>query len=342
MQQMMKRWEVSAEGRANLRLVEVPRPIPQPGEILVKVNAVALNFRDAHLIAHGMGPVLPWPFTPSSDMAGSVTSRGDGVTRFKEGDRVLSTFYPGWIDGPPLGSAGQPNFKSLGGIYPGMLTEYVALPEDWLVAAPKSLSDVEASTLPCAGLTAWVSLFEQGRLQPGQTVLVQGTGGVAIFGAQFAKARGAEVIVVSRNNEKLERAKSLKIADIGINRNEEDWVQAVYRVTANRGVDHILETIGGKSLGRSLDAIAVNGRISLIGLLEGLELSGSAGPLLLKSPVIQGIGVGSRRSLEALVEEIDRMGLQPVIGGQYGFDQLPAALDHLARGAFGKVVISLA
>lgn len=342
MQQMMKRWEVTALGCEHLKLVEVPMPLPQPGEVLVKVNAVALNFRDAHLIANGMGDALPWPFTPGSDMAGSVVSVGEGVTRFKSGNRVLSTFYPGWIDGPPLGSAGQPNFKSLGGIYPGMLSEYVALPEDWLVAAPKNLNNVEASTLPCAGLTAWVALIEQGKLQAGKTVLVHGTGGVAIFGAQFAKARGAEVIVVSRSNEKLERAKSLRLADIGINRNEEDWVEAVYRVTANRGVDYILETIGGKSLGKSLDAIAVSGRIAFIGLLEGLEVSGSAVPLLLKGPVIQGVGVGSRRAFEDMIKEIDRLGLRPVVDGEYSFDNLPTALDHLARGAFGKVVISLA
>lgn len=342
MQQMMKRWEVSAIGHEHLKLVEIPLPFPQPGEVLVRVNAVALNFRDAHLIANGMGDALSWPFTPGSDMAGSVVSVGQDVTRFKSGNHVISTFYPGWIDGLPLGNAGQPNYKSLGGIYPGMLSEYVALPEDWLVAAPKNLSNVEACTLPCAGLTAWVALVEHGNLQEGEIVLVHGTGGVAMFGAQLAKARGAEVIVVSRSNEKLERAKSLRIADSCINRNEVDWVAEVYRVTANRGVDHILETIGGKSLASSLDAIAVGGRISFIGLLDGLEFSGSAAPLLLKSPVIQGIGVGSRRSLEDLIAEVDRIGLKPVIDGQYDFNKLPAALDHLARGAFGKVVISVA
>ena len=169
---------------------------------------------------------------------------------------------------------------------------------------------------------------------------MQGTGGVALFGLQIAKAHGAEVIVTSGSQAKLERAIALG-ADHGINRQTEDWVEAVYRLTSDHGADHILEIVGGAHLGRAIEAVAIHGRISVIGVFEGFEVSGPVGPLLLKSPTIQGIGVGHRRALEDLVAAIDRIGLKPVIDRRYSFTDLPAALEHLDRGPFGKIVIEL-
>ncbi|WP_421414052.1 zinc-dependent alcohol dehydrogenase family protein [Serratia plymuthica] len=337
----MQRWTMAALGLQHLQLTESAIPQPGPHEIRVKVKAVSLNYRDKMVIETGMGQTLPQPFIPASDMAGEVDAIGAGVSRFQPGERVISTFSPGWIDGrqKPHGDARTPPYRTLGGFYQGMLAQYVVLHEDWLAAAPASLDDVQASTLPCAGLTAWFALVEQGRLHAGESVLVQGTGGVALFALQIAKAHGAEVYVTSASDEKLARAKALG-ADHGINRLNGDWVDAVYELTQDQGIDHIVDTVGGPNLGNSLRAVAVHGRISVIGALEGFEVSAPVVPLLLKSPVIQGIGVGHRRALEDLVRAVDTLGLQPVIDRVYRFDQLPQALDHLDRGAFGKIVLT--
>jgi NADPH:quinone reductase-like Zn-dependent oxidoreductase len=340
MAETMKRWTMDAIGRDHLALTTAPIPDPAPGEILVRVAAASLNYRDKLVIETGMGLPLAFPFVPLSDMAGTVQAVGAGVTRFKPGARVISTFSPGWIDGLNAGTARQPPYRTLGGFYPGMLSEYVALPEDWLSAAPTTLDDAQASTLPCAALTAWFALVERGALRVGQTVVVHGTGGVALFGLTIARAQGADVIVVSGSDEKLARAKSLG-ATHGINRNSQNWVEGVYRLTENRGADHIIETVGGAHLGRSIEAAAVGGRITVIGVLDGFEISGPVGPLMLKGVTVQGIAVGHRRALEDLSRTVDRLALKPVIDASYKLGDLPAALDHLDRGAFGKIVIEV-
>ena len=339
MAETMQRWSMNALGRENLKLTQEPVPKPGPGEVRVRVNAVALNYRDK-MVIEGMMPIpLSFPFTPASDMAGVVDSIGEGVTRFQPGARVISTFFPEWIDGRPQADARHLPYKTSGGYFPGMLAEYVIVNENGLVAAPETLDDVEASTFPCAGLTAWFALVERGNLRAGQSVLVQGTGGVAIFALQIAKALGAEVYVTSGSDEKLARAKKLG-ADRGINRLKGDWAEALLTLTQDRGIDHIIETVGGENLQHSLRAVAVHGRISVIGVLAGSEITLSAGELLLKSPVIQGIGVGHRRALEEFVRAVEVTGLKPVIEQRYRFDQLEQALEHLDRGAFGKIVLT--
>lgn len=339
MAETMQRWSMNALGRENLKLTQEPVPKPGPGEVRVRVNAVALNYRDK-MVIEGMMPIpLSFPFTPASDMAGVVDSIGEGVTRFQPGARVISTFFPEWIDGRPQADARHLPYKTSGGYFPGMLAEYAIVNENGLVAAPENLDDVEASTLPCAGLTAWFALVERGNLRAGQSVLVQGTGGVAIFALQIAKAFGAEVYVTSGSDEKLARAKKLG-ADRGINRLKGDWAEALLTLTQDRGIDHIIETVGGENLQHSLRAVAVHGRISVIGVLAGSEITLSAGELLLKSPVIQGIGVGHRRALEEFVRAVEVTGLKPVIEQRYRFDQLEQALEHLDRGAFGKIVLT--
>lgn len=339
MAETMQRWSMNALGRENLKLTQEPVPKPGPGEVRVRVNAVALNYRDK-MVIEGMMPIpLSFPFTPASDMAGVVDSIGEGVTRFQPGARVISTFFPEWIDGRPQADARHLPYKTSGGYFPGMLAEYVIVNQNGLVAAPETLDDVEASTLPCAGLTAWFALVERGNLRAGQSVLVQGTGGVAIFALQIAKALGAEVYVTSGSDEKLARAKKLG-ADRGINRLKGDWAEALLTLTQDRGIDHIIETVGGENLQHSLRAVAVHGRISVIGVLAGSEITLSAGELLLKSPVIQGIGVGHRRALEEFVRAVEVTGLKPVIEQRYRFDQLEQALEHLDRGAFGKIVLT--
>ena len=339
MTETMQRWSMDALGRDNLKLIQAPVPQPGPGEVCVRVNAVALNYRDKMVIEGTMPIALSFPFTPASDMAGVVESTGEGVTRFTPGARVISTFFPEWIDGRPTADARTLPYKTTGGYFQGMLSEYVIVNENGLVAAPETLDDAEASTLPCAGLTAWFALVERGHLRAGQSVLVQGTGGVAIFALQIAKAQGAEVFVTSGSDEKLARAKQLG-ADYGINRLKGDWAEGIYELTSDRGIDHIIETVGGENLRHSLRAVAVHGRISVIGVLAGSEISLPAGELLLKSPVIQGIGVGHRRALEDFVRAVDVTGLKPVIEHRYRFNQLEQALEHLDRGAFGKIVLT--
>jgi NADPH:quinone reductase-like Zn-dependent oxidoreductase len=337
----MKQWTMNATGRGNLTLATIPVPRPEAGEILVKVSAVSLNYRDKLVIETGMGLPLVFPFVPASDMAGVVEAVGSNVTRFKVGERVISTFSPGWVDGLNTGTARNPPYKTLGGIYPGVLSEYVCFPEDWFAAAPGSLDDDEACTLPCAALTAWSALIEQGALQAGKTIVVHGTGGVAMFGLLIAKAHGATVIVVSGSDSKIVRAKALG-ATHGINRNTEDWVESVYRLTNDHGVDHILETVGGPHLSQSIRAVAMGGRISVIGVLEGFEIAGPVGPLMLKGLTIHGIAVGHRRALENLTRAVDQLKIKPVIDARYAFADLPRALEHLDRGPFGKIVVRIA
>jgi NADPH:quinone reductase-like Zn-dependent oxidoreductase len=340
MAKTMRRWQMAALGRTNLALVTADVPDPKPGEVLVKVAAVALNYRDRLVIEDGMGLPLAFPFTPATDLAGTVMALGAGVTRFKEGDRVISIFAPTWMEGDPPRNALVPH-PTLAGVYPGVLSENVAFPENWFVHAPSSLRDEEACTPPCAGLTAWTALVELGRIHAGQIVIVHGTGGVALFGLKIAKAHGAEVIVISGNQDKLARVKKMG-ADHGINRSTGDWIGAIHQITAARGADHILETVGGANLGRSLQALAAGGRISVIGVLEGFELSAPAGLVLLKQATIQGIAVGHRRALEDLVRAVDLINLKPVIDERYTLDRLPEALARLDRGAFGKIVITMA
>ncbi|MBX4926973.1 zinc-dependent alcohol dehydrogenase family protein [Rhizobium binae] len=337
--QMTRQWQTDAIGaEANLRIGEARIPEVSGTMIRVRTQAVSLNFRDRLVLESGMGLPLQFPFVPASDMAGVVEAVGPHVRRFKPGDLVISTFSPDWIDGRGPGTARTPPYQTRGGFYPGVLSEHAVLSEEWFTLAPKTLDAAEASTLPCAGLTAWFALIECGKLKAGDKVLVQGTGGVALFGLQIAKAHGAEVFITSGSAEKLERAQALG-ADHLINRHDGDWVERLHQLTGDYGADHVLEIVGGPHLGQALKAVAVNGRISVIGVFEGFEVSAPVAPLLLKAPVVQGITVGHRRALEDLVRAVDQTGLKPVIDRRYAFAELPQALDHLYRGPFGKVVI---
>lgn len=337
MNSTMHKWVVKAPGAAHLALDMAPVPTPGSHEILVRVSAVSLNFRDLGVIAgtdgaHG----LPFPLTPGSDVAGEVVAVGDGVSRFREGDAVLGTFWAGWIDGEWPSHA-----RVLGGSLPGVLAQYIVLHEDWAVRAPRRLDAVEASTLPCAGLTAWFALVEQGAVHAGQTVLVQGTGGVALFALQIARAHGAQVIVTSGSEAKLARARALG-ATHGIDRSvHAAWDRMALELTDGLGVDHVVELAGGDNLGVSLRALRQGGRISLVGVLDGFDMTFPSVPSFLTRPVIQGIGVGHRRALESLVRAVDVLALKPVVDRVYPFDALPQALAHLERGAFGKIVVKV-
>nr|WP_237351940.1 NAD(P)-dependent alcohol dehydrogenase [Rhizobium sp. ACO-34A] len=334
----MRRWEIDAIGRQHLKLNDVEVPIPGRGEVLVKVNAVALNYRDKMVVETGRGLPLKFPFTPGSDLAGEVVALGEGTARFELGTNVISTATPDWIDGLRAGTARTPAYQTLGGFYPGVLAEYVAMPEDWFVSAPETLDACQACTFPVAGLTAWFALVERAGVRAGDTVLIPSTGGVALFGMQIAKANGAKVIVCGQPEYEA-RAKALG-ADHFIDANS-DWMERVYQLTSDRGVDVALEVIGGKHLGQSIQVTAVGGHVCQIGALDGWDISAPAMPLMLKDITIHGIGTGSRKALERFVRAIDQTRIVPVVDSRYSLADLPAAFDHLDRGAFGKIVIDV-
>ena len=328
----LRRWHITDFGRQHLHYAEGDIPQPGPGQVLVQVEAASLNYRDLMLVDNAYGLTPPLPFTPASDMAGTVLAVGAGVTPWKGGERVISTFVGGWLDGTSPVDA-----TAMGGPGPGMLASHVLLDARWVVAAPATLGAAQASTLPCAALTAWFALVETGALHAGQTVLIHGTGGVALFGLQFARMHGAQAIVVSGSAAK--RQKALALGAAHALARDGDWPAEVRRLTGGRGAEHVLELVGGANLGRSLEAVAQEGRISVIGVLEGGGMSGSAFHAIRSRAVIQGISVGHARALERMVRAVDLNRLEPVIAAEYDIQDVPAAFAHLAQGAFGKVVV---
>lgn len=338
---VMTAWQLFGHGIENLRKASIPIPQPKNGEILVKVAAVSLNYRDKLVVQGGYFPLdLQFPFIPASDMVGTVMAIGPEVTRFKEGDRVSGNFRSRWLDGKHSYTQAD-HGQMLGGPLPGVLAQYVVLPESASVKVPAYLSDSEASTLPIAALTPWMALVETGHLRPGQSVLVQGTGGVSLFGIQIAKMLGASVYVTSRDDDKLERAKALGATGLINSVRHPQWAAKVLELTGGNGVDHILDVIGGDALGQSVQAVADEGRITSIGFLGSGTGTFDILPLLSKRAVIQGNSVGPRQAFENMLAAFSAQELRPVIDTVYPFEDVHAALSHLDRGAFGKIVIEV-
>jgi len=333
-------WQLERYEASGLTLAKRPVPKPQAGEVVVRTGAVSLNYRDL-LIVDGqlLSDPPPLPFVPTSDVAGAIVAVGEGVDSFEVGDSVMGLYWTQWHDGPRP-AAMLDHGTSLGGPLPGVLAQHVVLDSQAIVRVPRSLSLAEASTLPIAALTAWFALMEVERILPGQFVVVQGTGGVSLFGLQFARGMGAKVIVLTRSPEKVERVKSLGAWHVIDTSRETDWASEVMRVTEGRGADHILEVVGGQNLGRSIAALGINGSIGQIGFIEGTDSHVSLIPLMLKGGRINGIAVGHRRAFERMCEAVDALQIKPVIERVYSFDRVPEAFEHLRRGAFGKIVIS--
>lgn len=325
-------------GLENLQLRESGSKTPRPGEVLVQVHACSLNYRDLLVAKGAYGRGIPTPRIPLSDGAGEVIAVGEGVTRVAVGDRVAGIFMQGWISGE-IDDAKYAT--ALGGAVDGMLAEEVCLSAEGLVKIPDPLSFAEAASLPCAAVTAWNALFVSGKLQPGETVLVQGTGGVSIFALQFAKMAGARVFATSSSDAKIERLKDLG-ADATLNyRQEPAWDKAVRDWTGGKGVDHVVEVGGAGTLGLSIKSVRRGGHIALIGVLTGGEIDPR--PLLMKSVRLQGIYVGSRDMFEEMNRAIAAAKLQPVIDKAFPFEEARAAMEYMGTGAhFGKVIISVA
>jgi NADPH:quinone reductase-like Zn-dependent oxidoreductase len=332
----MKAWQLAAFGRENLVLNDVPQPEPGPGEALVRVSAVALNYRDKLLYDGIYNPHLEFPITQVADAVGEIVALGSDTHRLRVGDRVVTNYCTRWIDGQPTS---KESLYTLGNVIPGALAEYLVLSEDALVKTPDYLTDEEAAALPCAALTAWYALVEKGGLNAGQTVLIQGTGGVSLFGLQIVSAMGAKVIATSSSDEKLERARQLGAHHtINYSRTPE-WENEVLAATAKAGVDQVLEVVGGPNLTRSLKALRVGGQISIIGVIDGFDATLPLFTAIQKQAVLRGITVGPRRALEDMLRRFDEWKLRPVIDSVHSFAEARRAFDRLEQGGFGKIVI---
>jgi len=337
----MKLFEIRDRfGLDQLLAAERPDPAPGPREALVRVRAASINYRDLLVIEGKYNPRMKLPRVPLSDGAGEIVAVGAEVTGWKPGDRGVLPCMPGWTDGPlSHAKAGS----ALGGEVDGMLREWVTVEASALLPVPDHLDFVQAATLPCAAVTAWNGLFVAGALMPGQTVLLQGTGGVSIFGLQLAKAGGARVIILSSSDAKLERARALG-ADETINyQAEPDWDRKVLALTGGEGVDVTLEVGGAGTLARTLKATRYGGRVSLIGVLSGIAGEVPIGPILHKMLHVDGIYVGSRAIFAEMNRFLTQKRIEPAIDRVFDFEGSPEAFRYFQQSAhFGKVTIRFA
>ncbi|MDI5929532.1 NAD(P)-dependent alcohol dehydrogenase [Rhizobium leguminosarum] len=320
-----------------IKIVESDVPDVRDGEILVKIKAATLNYRDLAVMTGTYIQGLPLPFVPASDACGEIVEVGKGVTRFQLGDRVTPIYTQGWHDGRPTPE--QRAKRTIGAPLGGVLQDFVVVPAEDAVLAPKNLTDAEAACLPIAALTAW-SALAAGPVKAGDTVLLQGTGGVSLFALQFAKMSGAKVIILSSSDEKIERAKKLG-ADVGINyKATPEWSSAVKAATDGRGVDIVVETIGS-SMPESLSCVAFGGTVAVVGFVAGYETKLNVRQLIGPMVKIQGIAVGSRRGFEDMNRAIELANIKPIIDSTFGLTEVAEAFKYMKKGShFGKIAVS--
>jgi NADPH:quinone reductase-like Zn-dependent oxidoreductase len=334
----MKAVELTGFGLENLKIVDrANRPLG-PKEVRIQLEAASLNYRDYLLALGTYDPKQRLPLVPLSDGAGVVVDLGEEAKRFKVGDRVCPIFRQGWISGE---YRAESRATSLGSPLDGVMSDYMALEESGLVAIPSYMSFLEAATLPCAAVTAWNALRVEDDIGPGQSVLIQGTGGVSLFALQFAKMAGAKVILTSSSDEKLERGKALG-ADVLINyRKHPKWDQVVREATDGVGVDHVVEVGGAETLEMSVRSARLNGHISIIGNITGSIAKLSLPLMLMRHLRFQGITAGNRDSFEAMLKAMELFKTKPVVDRVFDFHELKQALEYMASGSqFGKICIS--
>ncbi len=333
----MKAFEIQEFGIDSLALVHREVQAPGPGQVLVRMTAASLNFRDLLVVKGAYNPKMRRPLVPLSDGAGVVEEVGEGVTAWKVGDRVAGCFFQGWLEGDV--SAEKIAF-ALGGAIDGVLRERMVFDANGLVRTPDHLSDEEAATLPCAGVTAWHALFEHNRPAPSATVLIQGTGGVSVFALQLAHMAGLRTIVTSSSDTKLARVREMG-ADETINyKAEPDWDKAARALTGGVGVDHVVEVGGGGTIERSLRAVRMGGTVSVIGVLSGADPTVSPRSLLMNSLRLQGIYVGSRAMFERLNKALAAHRLKPVIDRTFHWTEYKEALKYMeGQSHFGKICL---
>ena len=334
----MKAFEVREFGIDNLALVDQETPPVKPDEVLVRIRAASLNYRDVMVASGTYNPRMKMPAVPLSDASGEIVEVGSEVTVWKIGDRVMPIFAQRWFDGE-CSEEKRRTAIGAGADWQGVAREYAAFRQDALVRIPERLSFEEASTLPCAALTAWHALLVSGKVKAGDTVLTLGTGGVSVFAVQIAKLAGAKLISTSSSSEKISKLKDLG-ADETINyRETEAWDKVVLELTKGRGVDHVVEVGGTGTLQRSINAVRVNGHIAMVG---ALDTSGGFNhvPVFMKAIRLQGIFVGSKAMFQDMNRAIAYSDLRPVIDRTFSFDEIPDALSYMQTGShFGKIVI---
>jgi NADPH:quinone reductase-like Zn-dependent oxidoreductase len=327
-------------GIDSLTLAQRPEPKLGPGQVVIRVKAASLNYRDLLTVKGQYNPKQPLPLIPLSDGVGEVVDIGAGVSRVKTGDRVAGIFAQKWIAGTP---SRQELRSTLGGPLDGMLAEYVVLSEDGVVHVPPHLSDDEAAALPCAGVTAWSALVTDGAIRAGDTVLVQGTGGVSLFALQFAKLAGARVIITSSSDAKLERARQLGASDTINYKTTPNWDKKAREVTDGAGVDHVVEVGGAGTLAKSLNATRIGGHVAVIGVLSGTSTSLDVIPILMQKLRVSGVMVGSRETFETMNRAITLHKLRPVVDKVFGIAEMKDALRYMESGShFGKICIRVA
>lgn len=336
----MKAYEIQQPGIEYLTIVEREVPTAKFGEVLIKFHAFSLNYRDLMVVEGKYNPRMKFPAIPFSDGAGEIVSVGDGVRKWKVGDRVCPIFMQGWGEGEADAGKSKTALGG-GGDWDGVLREFGTFSQNAVVKIPDHLSFEEAATLPCAAVTAWNAISVSGSIKAGDTVLTLGTGGVSVFAVQLAKMCGARVIATSGSDEKIAKLRSLG-ADETINyREREDWDKAVLDLTDKRGVDHVIEVGGSGTMTRSINAVKTGGHVAVIGVLTS---GGDFNPvsLLMKAVRMQGIYVGSRAMFEDLNRAIIVNGLRPVIDRTFGFGDVKGALRYMESGShFGKIIVKI-
>lgn len=320
----------------SLAIEQRPEPVIETGKVKVRWHALSLNFHD-YAIASGMMPTIDGRI-PVSDGAGEIVEVGDGVTDWKCGDKVISLFFPDWRDGSPT----QKNNARLGGdSTDGCAVEVSVVDPGTLTPMPQSYSYAQAATLPCAALTAWRALVEIGQIKAGDSVLIEGTGGVSIFALQFAKAFGATVYATSSSPAKMERLRQMGAEHVLNYREDPKWGETVYELSGG-GVNHVIDVGGAATLEQSISAVRVDGNVVIIGILGGLEAAINLAQWMLKQPHIRPIAVGSRALQMDMVRYIDKSAFKPVIDATFALDRLKDAFEYQLSGQhFGKIVIDL-
>ncbi|MEM6793868.1 MAG: NAD(P)-dependent alcohol dehydrogenase [Acidobacteriota bacterium] len=334
----MKVFEIrDAFGLENLLPGERAAPRPGHGQVLVRLRAASVNYRDLLMATGRYNPRQPLPLIPCSDGAGVIEEVGPGVEDLSAGDRVATVFAQGWNSGEPTRAKVR---STLGGPLDGTLSEWMVLDQRGVVPVPDSLSDVEAATLPCAALTAWSALSVYGRVRAGDVVLVQGTGGVSLFALQLGVALGARVIVTSSQDAKLEKVRDLgSWAEINY-KSDPQWGETAKRLTDGRGVDHVIEVGGADTLEQSLRAIRLGGEISLIGILGGAKAQLALTSVLMQNVRIQGILVGSRESFSDMLRAFESHRIRPVVDRVFPFEESREAFFYMSGGLhLGKICI---
>ncbi|MFN9927560.1 MAG: zinc-dependent alcohol dehydrogenase family protein [Phenylobacterium sp.] len=324
-----------------IKVVELPDPTPGPGQVLVRMKAVSLNYRDLLMVngMYGRGAANTSDvITPFSDGCGVVEAVGAGVTRVKPGARVATLFFQGWVSGPPTL---EKLMTALGFPIPGAGSELQTFSEHGVSKVPDFLTDQQVATLPCAALTAWRGLFVDARLEPGDTVVLQGTGGVSIFGLQFAHAAGLRTVVTSSSDAKLARAKALGADHLVNYKTTPEWSKAVREATGGRGADFIMEVGGGGTIQESMKAVKIGGHIAIIGVVAGAGDPFNPAALIGNSAKLQGLSVGSRDMFEAMCRAMALRGISPVVDKVFPFTEAKAAFSAMAGGEhFGKIVLT--